>query len=63
MGPGQTVFSVAEDLHLQPFDIVKFNIGINPAYTLLEGSVLTVPLPRSKTKLAVNIFIEPASLP
>ena len=55
MGPGQTVFSVAEDLQLQPFDIVKFNIDINPAYTLLEGSVLTVPLPRSKTKLAINI--------
>ena len=43
VGPGQTVFSVAEDLQLQPFDIVKFNIDINPAYTLLEGSVLTVP--------------------
>ena len=55
MGPGETVFSVAEDLQLQPFDIVKFNIDINPAYTLLEGSILTVPLPCSKTKLAVNI--------
>lgn len=52
MGPGQTIFSVAEEL---PFDIVKFNIDINPAYTLLEGSVLTVPLPHSKTKLAINI--------
>lgn len=54
MGPGQTVFKVAEDLQLQPYDIVKFNIDINPAYTLLEGSILTVPLPRIKTKLAVN---------
>lgn len=55
MGPGQTVFSVAEELQVQPFDIVNFNIDINPAYTLLEGSVLTVPMPRSKTKLAINI--------
>ena len=45
---GQTVFSVAQELELRPFDIVKFNEDLNPIYPLQAGSILIVPLPRSE---------------
>lgn len=45
---GQTVFTVAQELDLKPFDIVKFNQDLNPIYPLPAGSILVVPLPRSK---------------
>ena len=45
---GQTVFSVAQELDLKPYDIVKFNQDLNPIYPLKAGSILIVPLPRSK---------------
>jgi len=45
---GQTIFSVAHELDLKPFDIVKFNQDLNPIYPLPDGSILIVPLPRSK---------------
>ncbi len=45
---GQTVFSVAQELDLKPYDIVKFNQDLNPIYPLPAGSTLIVPLPRSK---------------
>lgn len=43
---GQTVYSVAHELNIKPYDIVKFNEDLNPIYPLQDGSVLTVPLPR-----------------
>ena len=45
---GQTVYSVAQELGLEPFEIVKFNQDLNPIYPLQAGSILIVPLPRSK---------------
>lgn len=45
---GQTIFSVAQELALQPTDIIKFNEDLNPIYKLPAGSILIVPLPRSK---------------
>lgn len=45
---GQTVYSVAHELNIKPYDIVKFNEDLNPIYPLQDGSVLTVPLPRGK---------------
>ncbi len=45
---GQTIYSVAQELGLKPYDIVKFNEDLNPIYPLQAGSILIVPLPRSK---------------
>ena len=45
---GQTVHSVAQELNLKPYNIVKFNMKLNPNYPLQAGSILTVPLPRGK---------------
>ncbi|KAL0033653.1 hypothetical protein WJX79_010144 [Trebouxia sp. C0005] len=42
---GQNVYSVAQELNLKPYDIVRFTAELNPIYPLQAGSILIVPLP------------------
>ncbi|KAA6417546.1 MAG: hypothetical protein FRX49_12479 [Trebouxia sp. A1-2] len=44
---GQNVYSVAQELNLKPYDIVRFTAELNPIYPLQAGSILIVPLPHA----------------